>query len=160
MRTLNVDSGTVASRVVVTATPQMPVTAAAQLMRDHHVGTLVVVESNDAAARPVGLVTDRDLVVEVLAQAVDPKLLTVGDVMSATPVTVGEKAPLYDAIGVMRQHGVRRLIVVDGAQRLAGLLAMDDVVAVLAEELSGLARTADAEIRAERARRRPVGSAV
>jgi CBS domain-containing protein len=142
--------GTIASRVVVTATPDMSVAAAAQLMRKHHVGTLVVLAAPSDAARPIGLVTDRDLVVEVLAQNVDPTLVTVGDVMSPTLVTAGEGDALFDAIDTLRRRGVRRLIVIDDARRLVGLLSMDDVVAVLAEELSGIAKAMDTEIREER----------
>ena len=145
--------GALASRVVVTATADMPVYEAAKLMRQHHVGTLVVLATEANGARPIGLVTDRDMVVEVLAQAVDPKLVKVGDVMSLTVVTVGEHDALFDAIETMRRRGVRRPIVVDGAERLVGLLSMDDVMSVLAEEMSAMAKAIDIEIRAERTRR-------
>lgn len=152
------DVGTVASRVVVTATPDMSVEAAAQLMRNHHVGTLVVVEAPATTAKPVGLVTDRDLVLEVLAQAVDPKLVTVADVMSPKRLVAREDETVFTAIETMHRHGVRRLIVVDEAQRLVGLLSMDDAIAVLAEQLSAIAKTMDAEMREEHTRRRPVES--
>jgi CBS domain-containing protein len=145
--------GTLASRVVVTATGQMSVYEAAKLMRQHHVGTLVVLAAADDGARPIGLVTDRDLVVEVLAQGVDPRLVAVGDVMSPSIVTAGEHDALFDAIETMRRRGVRRLIVVDDAGRLLGLLSMDDVMTVLAEEMSGMAKAIDTEIRDERMRR-------
>lgn len=147
--------GTVASRVVVTATREMPVAEAARLMREQHVGALVVVAAAADGAQPVGLVTDRDLVVEVLAQGVDPALVRVADVMSPAIHTVGEHEALYDAIETMRRHGVRRLVVVDPAGRLAGLLSMDDAIALVAEQLSGLAKAIEAGIRSERRQRPP-----
>jgi CBS domain-containing protein len=154
-RNMRFEVGTLASRVVVTATPEMPITEAARLMRQHHVGALVVRAGQPDGARPIGLVTDRDLVVEVLAQDVDPRLVTVGDVMSGSPVTAGERDSLFDAIDTMRRRGVRRLIVVGEAGQLVGLLSLDDVMAVLAEEMTGVAKAIDGEIRAER-RQRPL----
>lgn len=145
--------GTLASRVVVTATARMAVGEAARLMRQHHVGALVVLADEPDGARPTGLVTDRDLVVEVLAQGVDPKLVTISDVMSHSIVTAGEHDALFDAVETMRRRGVRRLIVVDASGRLVGLLSMDDVMAVLAEQMTDIAKAIDIEIRAERTKR-------
>jgi CBS domain-containing protein len=146
--------GEICSRIVVVAESSMPVQQAAKLMRDHHVGALVVVEEGAGARRPIGIVTDRDMVVEVVAADVDYRTLTVGDIMSERPATLNETAGLFEVIGQMRSGGVRRLVVVDAKEHLLGIVAMDDLISVLAEELSALAQTIRVELRRE-AQRRP-----
>jgi len=132
--------GEICSRIVVVAESSMPVQQAAKLMRDHHIGALVVTEGGPGARRPIGIVTDRDLVVEVVAADVDYRTLSVGDVMSERPATLNETAGLFEVIAQMRSGGVRRLIVVDANEHLLGIVAMDDLLPVLAEELSALAQ--------------------
>ncbi|MEK7751160.1 MAG: CBS domain-containing protein [Acidobacteriota bacterium] len=146
--------GEICSRIVVVAESSMPVQQAAKLMRDHHVGALVVVEEGAGARRPIGIVTDRDMVVEVVAADVDYRRLTVGDIMSERLATLNETAGLFEVIGQMRSGGVRRLVVVDAKEHLLGIVAMDDLISVLAEELSALAQTIRVEQRRE-AQRRP-----
>lgn len=146
--------GEICSRIVVVAESSMPVQQAAKLMRDHHVGALVVVEEGAGARRPIGIVTDRDMVVEVVAADVDYRTLTVGDIMSERLATLNETAGLFEVIGQMRSGGVRRLVVVDAKEHLLGIVAMDDLISVLAEELSALAQTIRVEQRRE-AQRRP-----
>ncbi|HTN50373.1 MAG TPA: CBS domain-containing protein [Burkholderiaceae bacterium] len=146
--------GTVASRVVITAPRNMPVASAARLMREHHLGTLVVIDESGSTVQPVGLVTDRDFMMEVLAQGVDPDVVTVGDLLSRPLVTVAEEASLVEAIHLMNRNGIRRLVVVDAAGNLAALLSMDDIVGVLAEELTGISQAIESEQRTER-RQRP-----
>jgi CBS domain-containing protein len=125
---------TVCQRAVVTVRRSEEVTRAAQLMREKHVGYLVVVEPDAVSgfAHPVGVLTDRDIVVGVLAVEVDPKAVRVGDVMSADPVTVLESEALEVALRKMRESGVRRLPVVNGRRELVGILATDDVLKVIA----------------------------
>ncbi len=109
-------------------------------MREYHVGDLIVVESIDAPL-PVGVVTDRDLVVEVLAETVDPTAVTAGDIMSSDLVVARESESLWDTLKRMRARGVRRVPVVDDRNgRLVGILSADDVMDLLAEEFSALAR--------------------
>lgn len=105
--------------------------AAAGRMRDHGVGTLVVV---DADRRPTALVTDRDLALRVVAEGRDPNRVAVGEVASAPAATVPEEASIESALGTMRAHRVRRLPVVGTDGRLVGILALDDVLDLLAEE--------------------------
>jgi len=131
--------GEICSRIVVVAESSMSVQQAAKLMRDHHIGALVVTEGSAGARRPIGIVTDRDLVVEVVAADVDYRTLTVGDIMSERPATLKETAGLFEIIAQMRSGGVRRLVVVDANEHLLGIVAMDDLLPVLAEELSALA---------------------
>jgi CBS domain-containing protein len=145
--------GEICSRSVVVTERSAPVQQAAKLMRDHHIGALVVTEGSAAARRPVGIVTDRDMVVEVVAADVNYSTLTVGDIMSERPATVKETAGLFEAIAQMRAGGVRRLVVVDANERLVGIVAMDDLITVLAEELSALAQAIRVEQRREAQRR-------
>jgi len=113
---------------------------AAKLMREHHVGDLIVVEDKDGKRVPVGILTDRDLVVEVLALDVDIDAVSTGDTMSFELVTAKEDDDLQETLALMRQKGVRRIPVVDAEGMLAGMLTVDDVIDVLAEELNDLTR--------------------
>ena len=146
--------GEICSRIVVFAESGTPVQQAAKLMRDHHIGALVVTEGDAGARRPIGIVTDRDLVVEVVAADVDYHTLSVGDIMSERPATIKEAAGLFEAVAQMRSGGVRRLVVVDAGEHLLGILAMDDLLPVLAEELSAISLAIRAEQRRETQRRR------
>ncbi|MGP1679066.1 MAG: CBS domain-containing protein [Burkholderiales bacterium] len=146
--------GEICSRIVVVAERSTPVQQAAKLMRDHHIGALVVTEGSAGERRAVGIVTDRDLVVEVVAADVDYRTLTVGDIMSEPPATLKESAGLFEVVVQMRGGGVRRLVVADANEQLLGIVAMDDLIPVLAEELSALAQTIRTEQRREAQRRR------
>ena len=135
--------GEICTRTVVVATPDTTTAAAAQLMREYHVGTLVICEEANGARRvPVGIVTDRDLVVEVLAPGLRADTITVGDIMEPTLATSREAEGILETVEVMRQKGVRRLPVVGGDRRLIGIVATDDILDALAEQLSDLARIA------------------
>ncbi len=129
--------GEYCTRSVVMARPDQSLREVARHMRDHHVGCVVVIEStNDISNgvappshRPVGIITDRDLVVRVLAQT-DQHLdqIRVDDVMARPVITVGENDELSDALDVMRDAGVRRLPVVDEVESVVGLLSFDDLI--------------------------------
>jgi CBS domain-containing protein len=113
---------------------------AAKLMRQHHVGDVVVVEDRNGMRVPVGIVTDRDLVVEVMAPELDQVVITVGDIMVPDLVTVKENTGVFEAIQYMRAKGVRRLPVVNEGGGLVGILTLDDLLELLAEELLALAK--------------------
>ncbi len=132
--------GEICKREVVHAARDTTVHAAAQLMRHHHVGTLVVVDEFPDKRVPVGIVTDRDIVVEVNAVELDPKVITAGDIMGQELITIPESAGLFEAMEVMRFKGVRRLPVVGKEGELVGIVSTDDVLEILAEELSDLSR--------------------
>ena len=123
--------GTLCQRLVFTIRRSDEVSRAAQLMREKHVGYLVVVEL-DPLARPVGVLTDRDIVVGVVAREVDPKALRVGDIMTVNIITARESDSVEAALQKMREFGVRRLPVVNDRGELVGILAMDDVLKVIA----------------------------
>ena len=133
-------AGAICVRDVVIAGPAMPLQEAACLMRDYHVGSLVVAEEIDGKTTPVGILTDRDLVVEVLAKGLDAEQVTVGDVMSDHLMLVVENESLWDVIQRMRSEGVRRVPVVDGKGALVGILSVDDMLQLLGDELSALGR--------------------
>ena len=107
------------------------VRVAAMDMRRHHVGCLVAIDRRDSERIPRGIITDRDIVVEVVALGVDPESLTVADLMARPPATCNENDKLYDAIDTMRIRGVRRLPVVGVRGQLIGLVTVDDIRSAL-----------------------------
>jgi len=111
---------------------------AACLMRDHHVGALVVTRDAPEGAHIAGIVTDRDLVIGVLAQGAHASIATVEQLATHKLVTVPESADLTAAIAAMREHGVRRLLVTDG-DRMTGFVSLDDVIDACAMDLQGIA---------------------
>jgi CBS domain-containing protein len=116
------------------------VAAVAALMRHHHVGDVVVVEKNAEGLRiPVGIVTDRDILVESISLDIEARLFTAGDMMTAPLITVQEDASLFDAIKLMRDKKIRRLPVLAQAGTLFGIITADDVINLLASELSLMA---------------------
>jgi CBS domain-containing protein len=133
--------GEICTRVTVFTTRDTTVADAAKLMRQHHVGSLVVVEDINGSKRvPVGIVTDRDAVVEVMATGLDPNTITVGDIMVQELVTARESEGVLETMQIMRYKGVRRLPIVGKSGELIGIVTIDDLLEVLAEELSELAK--------------------
>jgi CBS domain-containing protein len=126
---------------------------AARLMRRHHVGSLAVTVDQDGAPKVVGILTDRDLALEVLGNEVDPPK-TVGQMARRPLVGVPAGADLARAAQVMQQHGVRRLLVVDEEGRQVGIVSMDDLMEALALQMNSLARALRANVEHE-AERRP-----
>lgn len=131
--------GEICNREVVVVTPDTSAAEAAQLMRQHHVGDVVVVMEEGGRRTPEGILTDRDLVVEVVAAGLDPAVLKVGEIMAPDLATVQENTGVFEAIRYMRDKGVRRMPVVDAGGNLVGILALDDLLDLLAEELNALA---------------------
>ncbi|MGZ9030112.1 MAG: CBS domain-containing protein [Burkholderiaceae bacterium] len=122
----------------VTARPTESIGACARRMHDEHVGCLVVVEDSDGDVFPVGVLTDRDIAIEVVAFGLDPATLTAGDVMSERPAVVEEDDDLLAALTHMRERGVRRLPVVRPDGALSGMLALDNLLEALGEEIEGV----------------------
>ncbi|WP_374566288.1 CBS domain-containing protein [Nitrosomonas sp.] len=132
--------GEICNREVIVIQRDEPVVEAAKLMRQYHVGAVIVIDKPNGSAIPVGIVTDRDLVVEVLATELDEKVITVGDIMTPELFTVKESTATHDAIEFMRRKTIRRLPIVDDAGELVGILTLDDVLEILSEELLDLAK--------------------
>jgi CBS domain-containing protein len=141
--------GEICNREVVFARRDETVRAAAQLMREHHVGDLVVVDERDGRRVPAGILTDRDIVVGIVAKHLDPDVLAVGDVIGPELVIAKESDGVSETIELMRAKGVRRIPVIDAAGALVGIVTADDMLDLLAEELSGLSRIVSREQRRE-----------
>ena len=145
--------GTVCTRLVVTCSPVISALDAATLMREYHVGDLVVAEDRGGTLYPVGIVTDRDLVVEVMAKELDPESVKAGDLMSRELTTLDEDADLQTAIAVMRDAQVRRIPVVSPSGGLVGIVTQDDVANGLAVQLGDLSRIGALQAATEQRRR-------
>ena len=142
--------GDLCSRDVVTVAAAAGLVDAAQTMRSRHVGFLVVTADGDANGIPTGVLTDRDVVVEVVSKGIDPLSLTTGDVMSRDPLVIGVDARPEHALKQMRIFGVRRTPVTDAQSRLVGVLALDDLLDWLAGTLADAAGVVRREQRLER----------
>jgi CBS domain-containing protein len=132
-------AGDVCNRHVVITTADMRVVEAADLMKAHHVGDLVVVRQPDGDRVPIGILTDRDIALSVGRLVRHPELKVL-DVMSANLVTSGEGENLYDVLKRMQSHGIRRLPIVNERGGLEGIVTFDDVIELLSEELTDLAK--------------------
>jgi CBS domain-containing protein len=121
----------------------MTVEQAARVMRSKNVGALVVVN----AGRPVGMLTDRDVAVEVVATGMDPDTARVGDVMHKRPITIREDLGIFDAARVFAKTGVRRLPVVTKSGVLVGIIAVDDLIMLLGNEMGHMAGALSAGLR-------------
>lgn len=119
-------------KTVAITNPTKSVAEAAEAMRDRHVGALVVVEDD---LRPVGMLTDRDIVTRVVAVRKDPTAVSIRDVMTPQPVVARAEDTLDRTLFAMRQQGVRRLPIVDTQGRVVGLVSLDDVLVLLSAEL-------------------------
>ncbi|HEY0844255.1 MAG TPA: CBS domain-containing protein [Noviherbaspirillum sp.] len=126
----------------------------ASLMREHHVGDIVVVDMASDPRIPVGIVTDRDIVVEAVAPGVDLELITAGDIMASPLTTVRESCELHEALETMERLNVRRLPVVREDNSLYGIVTADDIVRLLSGELACLARAVGRQTEVERHTRR------
>jgi CBS domain-containing protein len=125
--------GRICTREVDVATADEAIWRAAERMHQRSVGTLVVV---DESQDPIGVITDRDLVVRVLADRKDPEETLVGDVMSRRPATALEDTPIEIALERMAAGGFRRMPVVDHSGKLVGLVTLDDILLLVGDELT------------------------
>ena len=130
--------GELCNREVVVVNKGENALEAVKLMRQYHVGDVVVVEDEGDRKVPAGILTDRDIVIELVAEQVDPGSVTVEDVMSDQLLTVNESDELLDTMEQMRDKGVRRAPVVGKDGELVGILTLDDLLDFLAEALNGL----------------------
>ena len=146
--------GTVCNRDVVIVDAQCTIVEAARLMRLHHVGSLVIVTREDGVNRPQAIITDRDLVIEVLAAELDARALRVGEVVTCPLCSVREDDGVFDTVHRMRERGVRRAPVVDATGALQGIVSVDDLIVLLGEEMNELARLIARE-QAQESRNRP-----
>ena len=132
--------GAVCNREVIVVDKTASIVEAARLMRKYHVGDLVVVEDRAGKRVPVGIVTDRDIVLEVVAEGVDMNDVNVGDIMSNNLVTARENDSVLETVKIMRAKGIRRLPVINDDNDLVGILAVDDLIDLFSEQIVDLAR--------------------
>jgi CBS domain-containing protein len=143
--------GDICKRNVVIAPKRESIVDAAKRMRMMHVGTVVVVEERGGKQVPAGILTDRDIVLSVVASNAEHlPFITVADAMSDDLLTAGEETSLAEALKLMQKRGVRRLPVLDRDGALAGVVTLDDVVRFLAQELDQVVRLMDHEDTVER----------
>lgn len=110
----------------------------AHLLRGRHTGDVVVVDGPDTERIPAGLITDRDIVVKVLAADRDPRKVTAGEVMRTPLVTADEGEDSSEALARMRKHGVRRLPVTNAAGSLVGIVTLDDLLRLVVADAGAL----------------------
>jgi CBS domain-containing protein len=134
--------GRIAQREVDFADPGESVQAAALRMKSRGVGCLVVL---DKERKPIGMVTDRDLLIRVVAQRGDPETTRLEEVMSRPVTTAPEEAPIEHGLNLMRWGCFRRLPIVDAAGRLAGLVTLDDILDLLVEEFRDIGKLLEKE---------------
>lgn len=146
--------GEICSRNVVVAPKTEMIVDAAKRMRTSHVGDLVVVENRAGRSVPIGIVTDRDIVITAVASDPDHlNYLFIGDIMSSELVTITEHESVDAALRKMEEHGVRRLPILDAEGTLVGILTLDDVLQYLTVQQNELVALVAREQRHERQHR-------
>lgn len=151
--------GQVCKHMVISIPDTSDIVEAAQLMRDQHVGFLVVFKEGDEWKRPIGVLTDRDIALEVVAREVAPRQVTARDVMTPDPVIASENDDLSELLQGMRIAGIRRAPVVDARGTLTGVIAIDDAIDLVTGFLCDISGSIKSEQRQEwRARPRAVQS--
>ena len=145
--------GELCNREVVFIGRNESVAEAARLMREQHVGSLVVLDPPEAGGSPVGMITDRDIAVGVVALGLDAAVTPAEAAMRPGIARIGEDEGVGRALAVMRAEGVRRLPVVDASGRLVGILAADDLLELFAEEMQDIAGMLSREMKRERSER-------
>ncbi len=144
-------AGDLCSRIVTIGYAGMPVSEAARLMRQHHVGCLVVVEKLSARESTViGVLTDRDIAIGVVAADRDPHALKVEDLMTKDVVTASEQDGVLDLVAAMRRRKVRRIPVLGPRNILVGIVSLDDVLVVMAQQIQAVAAAVSAAASHER----------
>ena len=142
--------GSLCSRRPITVTKGAPISDVALLMRDQHIGAVIVTESGPEQPRAVGMITDRDIIRAQLERTADLSRLSAAEVMTRDPLVIGEEESVDGAIAHLRARGVRRAPVVALEGTLVGLISADDLLAHVARKLIGLAEIVGWQRRAER----------
>jgi CBS domain-containing protein len=145
--------GNICHRNVITMEKDKSLVEAAKLMRKHHVGDVIVVEKHDGRTIPVGIITDRDMVVEAVAPELDPELFTAEDIMVGNMVVVREEDDVFEAIQIMTKKGIRRLPVVDKDGELSGIVTLDDLFVMMVREFGNFAKLLNHEQKNESRKR-------
>jgi CBS domain-containing protein len=137
--------GEICNREVIVCRQSEPLSEAVALMRDYHVGCVVVLTDSEAKSRPIGILTDRDIVVRVLLTKTDFANIKVSQVMSQELITAQQDDEVFDSLELMRDKGIRRLPVVGPEGLLEGILSVDDLIELMAEQMIDLVRLCNRE---------------
>lgn len=137
--------GEICIRDVVCAERSTSVREAARLMRSHHVGDVVVVEKTARGRTPIGIITDRDIAVGIIAAEIDPSDVVLGDIIYDSLITAPEDQNVFETVEQMRRHGIRRLPVVDSQSFLVGIITLDDLQEFLGMQLAELSKAVGRE---------------
>lgn len=122
------------NRDVVIIEPSDSVVEAAKLMKQYNVGDVIVVNTESGKIKPIGVLTDRDIVVELVADEVDVSTVSVSDIMSYELETANEQEDSADILKIMKRNGIRRIPVVDDENTLQGIITVADILELLSEE--------------------------
>lgn len=133
---------------IIKITHNSSVTKLAEMMKESHVGCVLVVEKIDSSL-PIGLVTDRDIVIKVVANNIDPETITVENIMTRQVKYLNYKAEIHEAIQLMKDEGIRRLPLVDDSGSLVGIVTVDDLIHEFSEDLEDLSEIIEKEIKNE-----------
>ena len=141
--------GEYCNREVVVIEQDDSITEAARVMREYHVGNVIIVRSENGKQIPLGILTDRDIALEIVAKSTDPESLRVGDAMSYELTTVSEDDDLMQLIEIMRDKGIRRVPVVDVDETLVGIITVDDLLDLLSEVFIDIVHLVDRQRKRE-----------
>lgn len=130
--------GSFCKRDVVTVSPDASIVEACRLMRHHHIGALVIARETTDGKIPVGILTDRDIAVEVVALGVAPETLKVSEIVQRPVTTAAEGAGYAETVRLMSVNGMRRMPIVDAGGKLVGIITVDDILRQLAGPLVAL----------------------
>ena len=149
----------ICTRELVMADKEASLQQAATLMRQHHVGTLVIVASTAEGTQAMDIVTDRDIAIEAVARGLDVTQTPIGRLAEGKLAVVPGTASVEDAIAAMKKRGVRRLLVANESGQLAGIVSLDDLLDAVAHDVAELAHIGRAGIEREAAERTPLPKA-
>lgn len=128
-------------REVVSIKRDATVLEAAKIMEEMNVGSVVIVDDE----QPLGILTDRDIIIRVISKSLDPSTTPVNEVMTSEVVFLREQMGLYEALEQMKASGIRRLPVINVKGNLSGIITMDDIISLLGKEISDIAAIIDKE---------------
>ncbi len=141
--------GEYCNREVVVVEEDKSITEAAAIMREYHVGDVIIAKTQYGKQVPTGIFTDRDIAVEIVAKGADPESVSVADAMGVDLITVHEDDDLMHVIEVMRDKGIRRVPVVDSDEALVGIMTVDDLIDIMSEVLVDIVHLVDVQRRRE-----------
>jgi len=132
----------IATREVVMISESVALNKAAELMKDHNIGAIIVIKDKNTSKTPCGIITDRDIMIKWLEKGIDNQALTVGQVMSQDLLTIKQNQSILDAISALSEKGVRRAPVINQAGEVIGIISIDDIFVLLAKEMDAISKIA------------------